>query len=356
MGELASIELLVRGVAVGALLGLALCFGRANAARLRLSGILFCLSAAGHVLTQSPTVRLASGAAFPAFWVLSITCAGFLWAFATDLFSDEARTWRRFAPAAACLLLAVSGLMVRPPLAQGVWVIYSIVACALIGHALYVVARSWRDDLVESRRRLRGPVLISAAAYGLAVVVLEATQMLWRPMPELAPVGAAALLMLSLSGMAVFLNADSDLLQSAPRTSTARRSAGDRALLARLTRAMDEEDVWRTEGLTMFDLAKQVGAPEHRLRRLINTELGYRNFSAYLNERRINAAKTALAHPDRALSPVSGVAYEVGFASLGPFNRAFKAATGFTPSDWRSTASSRHLDGAPGNAGRRVLG
>lgn len=341
MGELASIELLVRGAAVGGFLGLALCFGRADPVRLRLSGFLFCLSSAGHVLSQSPAARIVTSAAFPVIWLLSITGAGFFWAFATDLFSDEARPpWRRFAPAGLSLLLALAGLLVWPPLAHAVWVIYSIVAFAVIGHALYVIARGWRDDLVESRRKLRGPVLVSAAGYGLVVVVFEVAQMLWRPMPELAPIGATALLLLSLSGMAVFLNANSDLRQSAPRASAPRRNAADRALLSRLNRAMDEDEAWRTEALTMFDLATQVGAPEHRLRRLINTELGYRNFSAYLNERRINAAKSALADPDRAHSPVSSIAYEVGFASLGPFNRAFKATTGLTPSDWRVQAPS----------------
>lgn len=341
MGELVLIELLVRGAAMGGFLGLALCFGRANPARLRLSGVLFCLTAAGHVLSQSPSARLVAGAAFPVIWLLSITGAGFFWTFATDLFSDEARPlWRRFAPAAANLLLALAGLLVRPTFAQAVWVIYSIVAIGMIGHALNVIARGWRDDLVESRRKLRGPVLASAAGYALLVVVLEVAQMLWRPMPELAPVGAIALLILSLSGMAVFLHLNSDLLQSAPRVSPPPGNAIDQALLSRLSRAMDEEEIWRTEALTMFDLATQVGAPEHRLRRLINTELGYRNFSAYLNERRILAAKTALADPDRALSPVSSIAYEVGFASLGPFNRAFKATSGVTPSDWRVQALS----------------
>lgn len=339
MDELAAIELLVRGAAVGGFLGLALCLGRADPARLRLSGVLFCLSCAGHVLTQSPSARLATGASFPVIWLLSITGAGFFWAFATDLFSDEARPLRRrFAPAALNLVLALSAILVRPPFSHVVWVIYSIVSIAVIGHALYVIARGWRDDLVESRRKLRGPMLASAAGYGLMVVVLEVAQMLWRPMPELAPVGATALLVLSLSGMAVFLTVNSDLLHSAPRASAPRMTAADRALLSRLNRAMDEEETWRTEALTMFDLATQVGAPEHRLRRLINTELGYRNFSAYLNERRINAAKTALADPDRALKPVSSIAYEVGFASLGPFNRAFKVATGVTPSDWRVRA------------------
>jgi len=339
VGELASIELLVRGAAAGGFLGLALCLGRANAEPVRLSGVLFCIACVGHVLAQSQVVRLAAGPATPVLWVLSVAASGLLWTFATDLFADEPRgIGRRFAPTPLVIVLALTGLSVPRPWAQVFWVGYSIASAALIGHALFVIWRGWRDDLVESRRRLRGPVLIAAGTYGLAVVAVELTQMLWRPMSELAPLGAATLLVLSLSGMGVFLSADSDLLRSAPRPSSPRGNPADRALLTKLNRAMDDEQAWRTEGLTMFDLAREVGAPEHRLRRLINTELGYRNFSAFLNERRVAAAKAALADPERALDPVSGIAYEVGFASLGPFNRAFKAATGLTPSDWRSQA------------------
>jgi AraC-like DNA-binding protein len=32
---------------------------------------------------------------------------------------------------------------------------------------------------------------------------------------------------------------------------------------------------------------------------------------------------------------VSTIAFDLGFASLGPFTRAFKEATGLTPSEWR---------------------
>ena len=36
---------------------------------------------------------------------------------------------------------------------------------------------------------------------------------------------------------------------------------------------------------------------------------------------------------------VSTIAYELGFASLGPFNRAFRAATSVTPTAWRQEAT-----------------
>jgi AraC-like DNA-binding protein len=45
-----------------------------------------------------------------------------------------------------------------------------------------------------------------------------------------------------------------------------------------------------------------------------------------------------LSDPAQARTPVSAIAYEMGFGSLGPFNRAFKGATGLTPTEWRRKA------------------
>jgi AraC-like DNA-binding protein len=76
------------------------------------------------------------------------------------------------------------------------------------------------------------------------------------------------------------------------------------------------------------------------LRRLINQRLGYRNFNAFLNNHRIEEAKAALADPAQAAVPVITIAMDAGFQSLGPFNRAFKAMTGVTPSEYRKLMAS----------------
>jgi AraC-like DNA-binding protein len=81
--------------------------------------------------------------------------------------------------------------------------------------------------------------------------------------------------------------------------------------------------------------------PEHRLRRLINQRLGHRNFSAFLNQWRLADARAALADPTQRAVPISTIALDAGFASLGPFNRAFKAETGLTPSEFRARALAR---------------
>ena len=68
---------------------------------------------------------------------------------------------------------------------------------------------------------------------------------------------------------------------------------------------------------------------------MINQRLGYRNFAAFLNRYRIEEAKAALADPGQAEVPILTIAMDAGFQSLAPFNRAFKAETGLTPTAYR---------------------
>ena len=96
-------------------------------------------------------------------------------------------------------------------------------------------------------------------------------------------------------------------------------------------------------------LATKLAIPEYRLRRLINQRLGYRNFNVFLNNHRIEEAKAALADPSQAEVPVITIAMDAGFQSLGPFNRAFKATTGVTPTEYRRLNAARRPDRMPCN-------
>ena len=107
------------------------------------------------------------------------------------------------------------------------------------------------------------------------------------------------------------------------------------ALAAALDHAMHAEHAYRDPELSVAGLAARLRVPEYRLRRLINQRLGHRNFSAFLNGHRLAEARAALADPARAHLPVLTLALEAGFGSIGPFNRAFKADTGLTPTEFR---------------------
>jgi AraC-like DNA-binding protein len=117
-----------------------------------------------------------------------------------------------------------------------------------------------------------------------------------------------------------------------------KRPAVASALLRRLERLMTTERAYRREGLTIGPLAAELGVPEYRLRQLINEGLGHRNFNAFLNRYRLDEAKAALADPEQVEVPVLTIALDAGFQSIGPFNRAFKADTDLTPTEFRRTA------------------
>jgi AraC-like DNA-binding protein len=56
---------------------------------------------------------------------------------------------------------------------------------------------------------------------------------------------------------------------------------------------------------------------------------------------RIDAAKAMLVAPDSAGRTIAAIAFDLGFGSLGPFNRAFRDATGLTPTEYRRTNSAQ---------------
>ena len=110
----------------------------------------------------------------------------------------------------------------------------------------------------------------------------------------------------------------------------------DQATYARLTELMETRRVWAEPGLTIGALAEKLSAPEHQLRALINKGLGHRNFAGFLNSYRLAYAKDVLANAEHARLPVLTIAMDAGFGSLAPFNRAFKASEGITPSEYRA--------------------
>jgi AraC-like DNA-binding protein len=120
-----------------------------------------------------------------------------------------------------------------------------------------------------------------------------------------------------------------------PNQSVAAEDSNDQKLVDALTRLMGDERIYRHDNITIGTLATKLRVPEYRLRRLINQRLGYRNFNVFLNNHRIEEAKAALADPTQAEVPVITIAMDAGFQSLGPFNRAFKATTGVTPTEYR---------------------
>jgi AraC-like DNA-binding protein len=244
----------------------------------------------------------------------------------------------------------------------------TLVQLMSLGLAVLAAAQTmatWRGDLVMGRRRLRVVVLLGAMLFisidaiynsGLgplaltpaAIAVINTTG-LW----VLAVLAAWSLLQVAPIGPSTGLLPQSrdDVTPAAEPKTT--RLVVDPILLKRLEQLMSKERIFRQEGLTVGALASRLAVPEERLRRAINEGLGYRNFNAFINHYRLEDAKAALSDRSQNDVPVVTIAMDAGFQSLGPFNRAFKADTGMTPTEYRRMARSA-LSTPSGEADRKI--
>jgi len=112
----------------------------------------------------------------------------------------------------------------------------------------------------------------------------------------------------------------------------------DEPLLAEQIKALlIDSSLFLQANLKVADIARQLDVPEYRVSNALRHNLNARNFNHYINELRIKHAQTLLADSDKQKWSVLVVALESGFASVGPFTRAFKTATGFTPSQYRKS-------------------
>ena len=331
-------ELVLRGFAIGALAAVGAGLWRSGRPAIRIAGALMVLSTAAYVLNSSVLTRDAMGyglASLPVHF-LALGGAGWFWLFVVTLFEDRPISATTLAPGALLTAVGLVGWIGRQEMSSPIWIGHNLIEAGLAIHALFVIASSWRGDLVETRRRLRGPVLAIVTFYVLALSGFEISEGFGLRQPWFDIAGAAALAFMCGLGAVAFVQALPDLFGASTAAATNDGlDAGDRLVLSRLETLMAEGQAWKREGLTIGALAGDVGAPEHKLRRLINDHLGFRNFAAFVNARRIDAAKTQLSDPARARESVSAIAFDLGFGSLGPFNRAFKEVTGQTPTEWR---------------------
>ena len=82
----------------------------------------------------------------------------------------------------------------------------------------------------------------------------------------------------------------------------------------------------------MPDLAQKLNILPHTLSQLINENLG-KNFSSFLNEYRIEAAKKMMQ--THSYFSLDAIASECGFNSKSTFYSSFKKSTGTTPSKFK---------------------
>jgi AraC-like DNA-binding protein len=209
-----------------------------------------------------------------------------------------------------------------------------VVSIGFLLAGLYTAFKTRKGDLIDARMRFRN-IFITVTALLIGITLIVEASPLVKHSPEILQVlQRCGIVLLTL----YFLLSNVELkagffFNEYPKQKSA--TVDDPLLLERLQRMLNDEHVYKKEGLTIGDLANLMNEREHRVRRLINGQLGFRNFSDFVNQYRIAEAAKILSDPAQSRRTVLEIAYDVGYQSIGPFNKAFKELHGVTPTVYR---------------------
>jgi AraC-like DNA-binding protein len=245
-------------------------------------------------------------------------------------------------PLAVVLALVAAGAFLRlsggeaSAVSRVVENLSGLVSSSLLLLAAVEPLRGWSPSLPRAERVFRaGFVLGYAALLAIAVLWVNGAPAggwaaLWN-----APIKAAcAILAVVGMGFAVWYRGRHPVAEiGRPRRRASAEDSGD--LGARLLRLMGDEAIYTRPNLKVADLARGVGEAEYKVTQSITGPLGFRNFNQMANHFRIEEAKRRLTDPAFDALPILTIAYDCGFGSIGPFNRAFKAQVGVPPNEFR---------------------
>lgn len=126
---------------------------------------------------------------------------------------------------------------------------------------------------------------------------------------------------------------DHAVVQDAPvKISRYRDAPVSPALIQALELAMTQDTVYREMGMGRDMLSEKLGVSPHSLSKAVNQHFG-KNLHEYINGYRIEEAKRRLRGEP---TPVTNIAFEVGFSSIASFNRVFKSLVGQSPTEYRT--------------------
>lgn len=217
------------------------------------------------------------------------------------------------------------------------YLISEVVSIAFVLAALYTAIKTRRNDLVESRLKFRSIfVAVTATLIGITLIV-EAMPIARQSTDILQILQRSSILLLTVFFLlSAFEIRAGFFFREIPKEKPA--IVVDTQLRKKLEDLIEKKKVYRTEGLTIGQLADMLGEQEYRLRRLINGELGFRNFNDFLNTYRVKEACEILLDESQNRKTILEIAYSLGYQSIGPFNKAFRDIKQTTPTSFRKSA------------------
>ena len=241
------------------------------------------------------------------------------------------------------------------------YVLPQIIMMGFCGHAVYLAVQDLDNDLVESRRRVRVPFVVAMGMLVTAILVrgfvmayqhyADQYSITITPMPLELLFFYMFLITLVFNITSMRLQNDAFQVmrlpneqQSAPLSPVpgVNHKIDNPALVQSIYDALQQDKFHTRPGLTIGELAERLSIQEYRLRRLINKQLGYRNFNQFLNEFRIQEACKRLTVAADRREQVAIIAFDVGYSALSSFNKAFKDIMKVTPTQYRDAALQEH--------------
>lgn len=310
----------------------------------RLIALLLAAGVVAYLFCSAPELSLHGFVYIPVI-VLCVGCPVFFWWFSAAVFEDSfqlrVKHW-----AALALIVGLGMAANRTHVSLSFFgdaaflrIAQRVMGMGFVLLGLWVALRDRANDLLESRRRFRYWFTLLV---GLQMVIIVSAELALRgeqPPIHIGILNVATILVITHVTAHALVRVRGQLFDTLPREAADpdEPSAKDGALLDRLRLATEQERVYRQEGLTIAQLAQQLGTQEHALRRTINQGLGFRNFNEFLNSYRVREAAERLRLAENRTLPVLTIALEAGYGSIGPFNRAFKELMGMTPTEYRAT-------------------
>jgi AraC-like DNA-binding protein len=291
-------------------------------------------SVAAFLLTSIPGAGGFFGAFIYPLTALCSTHPVWFWICSRLLFSDRATL--RTSDVLCLGAMGIAGVLYQSQVALGIAFPAASLAFACL--APLTVYFGMAGDLDLRRRQLRRWFVPAVSIY-LATVIVTQAIVLFQGRPTPAPlvllnlgiiVTAAAVVLSTFVQLRVV-----NWIAAIDAPPTVALSKLEQSVLDRLERRFVPERLYAREALTIADLATLLGTQEHVLRRVVNHGLGFRNFNDFLHTYRLKEAAERLGDPQLRRIPVLTIALEVGYGSVGPFNRAFKERFGVTPTEYR---------------------
>jgi len=105
---------------------------------------------------------------------------------------------------------------------------------------------------------------------------------------------------------------------------------------------LKDREWYKDPQLNLKILAKALGTNEYYVSRAINQESGM-NFNSYINNYRVNMAKTMLLDASVQDETIAEIAVAMGFKNATSFSRTFKQLTGLSPTNFITLHQEEHV-------------